>query len=154
MMQECQPIDSSVELPVPPATVVQQVLNITQLIPSGPVDSTRTELSPDGTGSTITVNRSHISSIPFYVGSVLSALTGLFFGLGIAQGFVAGYILISALVGMCVIGSFMMVKEHDTARITVSDKEDNTFLSVIGSIDPTFLMSLNVTCCIPYNVSL
>lgn len=154
MMQECQPIDSSVELPVPPATVVQQVLNITQLIPSGPVDNTSVEMSPNQAGSNITVNRAHISKSTYYIGSFLAALAGLLLGLGIAQGFAAGLIAVGVLFGMGALGSFITMKAHDIAQIVVDGNENNTFMSVSGSIDPDLLINLNMTLCAPYGISL
>lgn len=154
VIQESQTVEATVEIPLPPETVVQQVLGIVQAHPSGPADASRADLSMDGGMSVVNVVRSHISSGTFYATCALAALAGLLGGIGVAQGFQIAFVVLGIMFGIGAFGSVVMFKGSEGAKISVAGNPERSFVSIDGSIDPGLLQSLNMALATPYGVSL
>lgn len=154
MLQESQAVDVTAEIPVSPETTIQQIVSTVQTRPSGPVDTSRADLISDGAASAVSVVRSHVSTGTFYASCLFAALGGVVLGLGVAQGFDLGLMLLGALLAGGAFGSYVLFRGVDGAKITVAGEPGRSLVSVSGSIDPDLLQSLNMTLAMPYGVSL
>ncbi|MEY8436457.1 hypothetical protein AAK967_01765 [Atopobiaceae bacterium 24-176] len=154
MLQESQTVDVTAEIPVSPETAIQQIVSTVQARPSGPVDASRADLISDGAVSVVHVVRSHVSSGTYCASCPFAALGGVVVGLGVAQGFDLGLMLLGALLAGGAFGSVVMFKGVDGAKVTVAGEPGRSFVSIDGSIDPGLLQSLNMALATPHGVSL